>query len=251
VPNHGQTAWGSYLTSPLPILSRGQVDLYYLGLATASATYNRGSAKEVRHTIGARLFRTPNRGLDYNWELNYQLGSFGADRVRAWSISTETGYTFSRVRFHPRPLLRIDAYSGDHGAPGSALGTYNPYFPRGAYFTPKAIPFLGNQNLVDFHPQVQFLARQNVTGEISWNWYWRESSQDGVYAFGSGVLVAPANSSHARYLGNQGDMEIRWAPVAHIVTALNLAGFQPSGFLNQIPNHRPPIVANLGITYRF
>jgi hypothetical protein len=63
--------------------------------------------------------------------------------------------------------------------------------------------------------------------------------------------VDPANGSHVHYLGDQGDMGIRWAPAAHIVTALNLAGFQPSGFLNQFPNHRPPIVANLDITYRF
>jgi hypothetical protein len=251
VPKHGQTAWGSYLTAPLPIIRQGQIDLYYLGLATAPATYNRGTANEVRHTIGTRFFRAPDKGPDYNWELNYQLGSFGVDRVRAWSISTETGYTFSHTRFHPRPLLRVDAYSGDRNASGNTLGTYNPYFPRGAYFTPKAVPFLGNQNLIDFHPVVQFLARQNITGEIGWNWYWRESSQDGVYAFGSGVLIDPANSNHQRFLGYQGDMELRWAPARHFVTALNIAGFQPSGFLTQFPNHRSPIYTNLGITYRF
>ena len=250
-PNHAQTAWGSYLTAPLSITSRGQVDLYYLGLATESATYNRGSANELRQTIGARFFRVPDTGLDYNWELNAQLGSFGADRIRGWSVSTETGYTFSHTRFHPRPLLRVDAYSGDHNPAGHTLGTYNPYFPRGAYFTPKEIPSLGNQNLMDLHPVLQFLARQNVTGEISWNWYWRESPKDGVYAFGSTALIDSSNGSRVRYLGDQGDMEIRWSPAKHIVTAWNLMGFRPSGFLTQFPNHRPPIGANVGITYRF
>jgi hypothetical protein len=250
-PNHAQTTWGSYLTSPLPIVSRGKVDVYYLGLATASAAYNRGSANEVRHTVGTRFFRDPGVGLDYNWELNYQFGNFGADRVRAWSISTETGYTLSHFLFRPRPLLRIDAYSGDRDPSGHTLGTYNSYFPRGAYFTPKVVPFVGNQNLIDFHPQVQFFARQNVTGEIGWNWYWRESTHDAVYAFDSGIPVDPANASRSRFLGDQGDMEIRWSPVGHIVTALNVAGFQPRGFLTQFPDRRPPVVVNLGITYRF
>lgn len=250
-PNHAQITWGSYLTSPLPIISLGKMDLYYLGLATASANYNRGSAREVRHTLGARLFRDPGKGIDYNWELNYQFGSFAADRIRAWSISTETGYTLTHIIFRPRPLLRVDAYSGDHDLSGHALGTYNPYFPRGAYFAPKAVPFVGNQNLVDVHPQVQFFARQNVTGEIGWNWYWRKSPHDGVYAFGSGALMNPANGSGTRFLGDQGDMEIRWSPVSHIVAALNVAGFQPRGFLTQFPEHRPPIFTNLGITYRF
>ena len=250
-PNHAQTTWGSYLTAPLPIITRGKVDLYYLGLATASAAYNRGTANELRHTAGARFFRDPAAGIDYNWELNYQFGSFGADRVRAWSVSAETGYTLSHVPFRPRPLLRVDAYSGDSDPAGHTLGTYNPYFPRGAYFTPKVVPFVGNQNLMDVHPQVQFFARQNVTGEIGWSWYWRESPHDGVYAFGSGALVDPANASRARLLGDQGDMEIRWSPASHIVAALNVAGFQPRGFLTQFPDHRPPIAANIGITYRF
>jgi hypothetical protein len=41
-PNSQQTTWGSYLTLPAPILSRGMADLYYLGLATKTASYNRG-----------------------------------------------------------------------------------------------------------------------------------------------------------------------------------------------------------------
>ena len=159
------------------------------------------------------------------------MGSFGDDRIRAWSVSTDTGYTFSHTRFRPRPLLRFDAYSGDRDATERTLGTYDPYFPRGAYFMPKTVPSLGPQNLVDLHPVLQFRARQNVTGEMSWNWYWRESPQDGVYAFGSAALVDPSNGSRVRYLGNQGDIEIRWSPAKHIVTAWNVAGFTPLDFL--------------------
>jgi Alginate export len=250
-PNHAQTTWGSYLTVHPPVLHRTGLDLYYLGLATANASYNRGSANESRHTLGVRAFRDANARLDYNWEWNYQLGSFGQDRVQAWSLSTETGYTFAGARFTPRPLLRIDAYSGDRGNSDASLKTFNPYFPRGAYFTPKAIPFLGNQNLVDLHPQVQFHLRPNLTGELGASWYWRESSQDGVYAFGSGILTEPAGTNHARFLGSQGDMELRWAPAAHIVAALNVAGFQPGGFLAHASSRKPPITANLGVTYRF
>jgi hypothetical protein len=251
VPNAQQTTWGSYLTVPAPIVSRGMMDLYYIGLATKEASYNRGSATELRHTVGVRAFRPPSKGLDYNWEANYQFGSFGNDSIGAWSLSTETGYTLDQARFRPRPMLRADIYSGDRNPTGNTLGTFNSLFPRGAYFTPKAIPFLGPQNLMDLHPMVQFHLRQNVTGEVSWDWYWRQSLHDGVYAFGSGVLIDPASSSTARYLGNQGDMEIRWSPAHHVIVAFNLAGFHPGSFFNQVSNNRPPIVANVGLTYRF
>ena len=98
---------------------------------------------------------------------------------------------------------------------------------------------------------MQFQLRRNITGEVSWNWYWRESVHDGVYAFGSGALMDPANSSTAKYLGKQGDMEIRWSPAPHLIAAFNLAGFQPGGFFNHVVNNRPPIAANAGLTFRF
>jgi hypothetical protein len=251
VPNHSESLWGSYLTVPAPIVSRGQADFYYIGLDAKSATYNRGTAHELRHTVGTRVSRPIGKGLDYNWESNYQWGVFGAASIRAWSVSTETGFTFDRIRFHPRPLLRADVYSGDGSSANQSLGTFNALFPRGAYFTPLVVPFLGPQNLIDLHPALQFQLKPNVTGAFAWDWYWRESTHDGIYAFGSGVLIDPAGASHGRYLGNQGDLEIRWAPVRHILIAFNFAGFEPGTFFNRLTYNAGPIAANIGFTYRF
>ena len=251
IPNHAQSVWGSYLTAPAPIVSRGQADFYYIGLDTKSVTYNRGTAHELRQTVGTRVFRPIGKGLDYNWEPNYQWGSFRSGSIRAWSASTETGFTFDRLRFLPRPLLRADVYSGDSNSANQPLGTFNPLFPRGAYFTPKAVPFLGPQNLIDLHPVLQFQLKTNVTGAFAWNWYWRESTHDGIYAFGSGILIDPADASHARYLGNQGDLEIRWAPMQHTIIAFNLAGFEPGTFFKTVTYNAAPIEADLGFTYRF
>jgi hypothetical protein len=251
VPNHAQSVWGSYLTVPAPIVSQGQADIYYIGLDTKSATYNRGTAQELRHTIGARVFRPVGKGWDYNWEPNYQWGSFGNAAIRAWSVSTETGFTLDRARFHPRPLLRADVYSGDGNSANQPLGTFNSLFPRGAYFAPKTVPMLGPQNLIDLHPALQFQLRTNVTGAFAWEWYWRESTHDGIYAFGSGVLLDLASASRARYLGDQADLEIRWAPVQHVILAFNLAGFQPGTFFHTLTFNAAPIEGNAGFTYRF
>ena len=111
------------------------------------------------------------------------------------------------------------------------------------------VPFLGPQNLIDVHPALQFQLKTNVTGAFAWDW--RESTHDGIYAFGSGVLIDPAGASHARYLGNQGDLEIRWARVRHAIIAFNLAGFKPGTFFNTVTYNAAPIAANVGFTYRF
>jgi hypothetical protein len=113
------------------------------------------------------------------------------------------------------------------------------------------VPFLGPQNLIDVHPALQFQLKTNVAGAFAWNWYWRESTQDGIYAFGSGVLIDPADASHARYLVTQGDLEIRWAPVRHVIIAFDLAGFKPGTFFNTLTYNATPIAPNVGFTYRF
>ena len=197
------------------------------------------------------MFRPIGKGLDYNWEANYQFGNFGNDSIRAWSVSTETGFTFDRLRFHPRPLLQADVYSGDRKPADQSLGTFNPLFPRGAYFSPKIVPSLGPQNLIDLHPVLQFQLKTNVTGAFAWDWYWRQSTLDGIYAFGSGALIDPADASRARYLGNQGDLEIRWAPARHIIVAFNFAGFKPGTFFKTVTYNAAPLAANVGVTYRF
>jgi hypothetical protein len=248
-PIYQRTVWGGYLTVPAPIIARGAADVYYIGEDVTSASFDRGSAYETRHTVGVRIFRPIGEGVDYNWEPNVQWGAFGSDALRAWSVSTETGFTFD-LPFQPRPLLRADVYSGDGNPAAHTLGTFDPLFPRGAYFTNKEVPFLSPQNLVDLHPAVQFQPIPSITGTLAWVWYWRESLEDGIYAFGSAAPIAPASASRARYLGHQGDAEIRWAPLPHMIVAFNVESFTPGSFFAALPNHRAPFAVNVGVTFR-
>ena len=64
-------------------------------------------------------------------------------------------------------------------------------------------------------------------------------------------MIDPADASHARYLGNQGDFEIRWGPERHIIIAFNFACFEPGTFFNKLTYNAAPIAANIGFTYRF
>jgi hypothetical protein len=74
-------------------------------------------------------------------------------------------------------------------------------------------------------------AEDERLGRIRLDWFWRESAKGGVHAFGSEVLINPAGASDACYLGNQGDLEIQWAPLQHTIVAFNLAGFERGRFL--------------------
>lgn len=137
-----------------------------------------GTGREIRHSVGARLFNNPpgapfKPGWDYNWEAVYQLGSFAQNYINAWTLATKTGFTFS-MRFLPRLALRAYVASGGQNLHGGTLSTFNPLFPRGAYFGPKLTMF-GPNNLLDVHPVLMLTLRQNVTCDFDWGWFWRES----------------------------------------------------------------------------
>jgi hypothetical protein len=253
-PTSQQTFWGAYGTAPLTLIDKsGQADLYYLGIDTTRAVYEQGAGREIRHTIGTRLFnRQPGAplepGLDYNWELIYQLGSFGQNYINAWSVASETGFTFP-VRFTPRLALRADVASGGQHPNGGTLNPFNPMFPRGAYFGPKLTMF-GPYNLFDLHPVLMFTLRPNVTCDFDWDWFWRESLDDGIYQIG-GALIRPSSGSNARYIGSQANFELRWALDLLTTIAINLAGFITGGFLKDTGPAGNVAFSNVGITYKF
>jgi hypothetical protein len=257
-PSLQQTFWGAYGTVPFDLINKsGQADLYYMGIDNTRATYQQGSAREIRHTIGTRLFNRSlatllEPGFDYNWELIYQTGTFAQNYINAWSVATDTGYTFP-MRFTPRLALRADVASGGQHPDGGPLNTFNPLFPRGAYFGPRLTMFAPS-NLMDFHPILMFAPIQNVTCALDWDWFWRESADDGIYVIGSGQpggLARPSNGSKARYIGNQANFELLWALDSHTTINIDLAGFITGGFLKDTGQAGNVAFSNVGIDYKF
>src|SRR6266702_3829613 len=100
-PDNTKALWGTYAVLPFPLLPKGNIDLYYIGLFRRTAKFDQGAARETRHSVGARLWRTA-APLDYNFEALYQWGSFGNGDIRAWTAASDTGYTVTMLPLRPR-----------------------------------------------------------------------------------------------------------------------------------------------------
>jgi hypothetical protein len=76
--------WGVWAntTKNLPKLVT-QLDVYYLGLDRKKATFNQGTAREQRHTLGINLHGRKN-DLFFFVEGDVQFGKFGSGQLRAW-----------------------------------------------------------------------------------------------------------------------------------------------------------------------
>jgi hypothetical protein len=231
-PNHAVGFWGIYATRPFG--NKNSLDLYYLGLDRKEATFQRGTAHELRHSLGARFSRpiaTEKPGWDFDDEGLWQFGTLGSANIEAWTIATETGYRLPTVALKPRFSAKADISSGDN--PNSkTLGTFNPLFPKGDYFGVLATTGPGPINFIDIHPRVEGTFPHDVTASFDWIFQWRESLEDGVYAV-PGFLIRAADGSRARYVGNRPGTQIRWQANRHLWFQADYGIFYAGKFLKQ------------------
>jgi hypothetical protein len=204
--------WGTYAVLPFLLFPNSNIDLYYVGLYRGKPGFDQGAARETRHSLGARLWRT-TAPLDYNFEGIYQWGSFGDGNIRAWTVASDTGYTFASLPLQPRVGLRADIASGDEDPTNNDLQTFNPLFPKGAYFSEAGL--IGPSNFIDLNPCIDLHLTSKLTLTFDWDFFWRESTRDGLYN-SSVTLVSSGKNSDARYIGSMPQAQLFWDIDRHL-----------------------------------
>jgi hypothetical protein len=250
IPDPHTEFWGIYGTRPL----RRQVsfDSYYLGEDRKAATFERGTATELRHSVAARLWRpvaTKESGLDFDYEGVFQFGSFGSDNVRAWTLASDTGYSLTRLPLKPRFSVKADISSGDDPR-SHTLGTFYPVFPLGNYFGVLADTGPGPVNFIDVHPRIQATLPKGVTVSTDLVVQWRENLNDGVYAV-PGFLLVPSNGSTARFVGYRPGVEARWQVDRHMWVQADYGVFFSGQFLKDASPGRNLKYTELWVGYKF
>src|SRR5205814_8471952 len=130
----------------------------------------------------------------------------------------------------PRLTLKANVTSGDDNPNNSGLQTFNPLFPRGAYFGEPAL--IGPANHIDVHPQLELALSKGLTLNLNWDCFWRESTHDGIY--GPAVnLIQSGQTSNASYVGHQAEMMLEWRLDRHMTLAADYAHFFARDFLQQ------------------
>ena len=194
----------------------------------------RTNADELRHSVGARLWRpvaTRNHGWDFDDEGVWQFGTFGPDEIRAWTFASDTGYSLSNLPLKPRFSMKADVSSGDDPR-SQTLGTFYPVFPIGNYFGVLADTGPGPVNFIDVHPRVQFQLPRGISLPADLVVQWRENLNDGVYAV-PGFLLVAAGDSRARFVGYRPGVEARWQIDRHAYLQADYGIFYAGQFLKE------------------
>jgi hypothetical protein len=246
-PDPERSLWGVYMVRPIPFIEGAHIDLYYLGLEREEARFDEGNADELRHSIGTRLWGTRGN-WDYNFEAVGQFGTFGAGEILAWTIASDTGFTFDEVSWKPRVGLKADITSGDRNPGDGNLETFNPLFPKGAYFSETSL--VGPANHIDLHPSIEVHPSKTLKLSLDWDVFWRESKKDGIY--GNAVnLVRSGAGSDASYVGNQLQCLVEWEMNRHLTLNGAYAHFFAGRFLKETRPGEDVDYASAWITFKF
>jgi hypothetical protein len=242
--------WGVYGVAPLPVTRGGNIDIFYLGIDKDQAMFNRGTAEEIRHTIGSRFWRA--RGaLDYDWEGQLQFGSFGNADIFAWAFTGNTGYTFRSVSLQPQLNIRWTVASGDGDPKSDTMGTLNPLFPTGYYFGEGVVNLNGPSNLMRIGTSLRLHPTDTLSVVADYDLFWRESLDDGVYGLGVNLLRS-GQANRDRYIGSQPSVGVYWQATRHLSLSTSYTHFFVGPFFTNgpSPGHSVDNVA-IWTTYKF
>ncbi|WP_295797449.1 alginate export family protein [uncultured Microbulbifer sp.] len=249
--NNTQALWGIYSVLEKPLRSSGKLpgnlDLYYLGYENEDSTYVQGSAHEDRQSFGARYWgKTGN--WSWNWEVLYQSGRFGRGEISAWTLATESSYQWGDTLWQPRVKISINIASGDDDPDDSDLGTFNPLYPRGNYFSEAAV--FGPRNFYNFHTflYLQPSAALSITTDL--NFFWRLETEDGLYSPGGRIVRAPGDSN-AHFAATALSLTASYTFCRGLVfTAIHTFG-KPEKFLRETGPSEDLNFTELTLLYRF
>lgn len=238
--SRGRALWGAYG-------NRRGIDLYYLGYRNTGARFGREIGRELRHSVGARVFGSRD-GWHWNVEGAYQFGRFAGNEISAWTLAAETGHRFANARWTPDATVRFNVASGDRDLDDGRLGTFNALFPKGKYFG--ELSPVGPYNIVSVNPRVAASIGGDVTGSLAGMGYWRFSKADGVYGI-PGNLIRPAGSATARFIGAEVEGTVEWQATAELNLSASLSAFAPGEFIRQTGPARAILMLGLEANFRF
>lgn len=238
--------WGIYTTAR-KVRFIGNADVYYLGLRKRNTSFDDGSGRELRHSVGTRLWNT-DQVLLYDVEGVYQFGDFADGKISAWTLSANLNYTFNTIITKPRLGLKTELISGDHDYNDQRLQTFNPLYPRGAYFGLAAL--IGPANLFDIHPSLDLNLDTKTTLGIDYDVFWRMSSNDGIYGPNARIIYSGKGIGD-QFIGKQLGFNIACQPGAFLFFRLEANWFQPGSFLKQVSAGKDLFFTGVTTTLKF
>jgi hypothetical protein len=211
---------------------------YYAHFTHADARFASASGNERREVLDMHYFGTDDN-FDWDLEAMGQTGRVGNQDVRAWAFGSLGGYTFVDVAWSPRLGLQVDAASGDSNPRDKVLGTFNPLFPNGYYFT--LAGYSGYVNLIHVKPSVTVHPAKSLKLMLAIAPQWRQTTGDAVYTQPNNPVPGTAGRP-GRYTGTYGQFRLDWAITRSSSVAVEAVHFVVGDAIRRAGGHNSDYV---------
>lgn len=218
--NNAVEFYGLYGT--LPLTAAWNIDLFAFGLETDDRSLAGQTGDEQRYTFGTRVFGR-QQALDWSWNLAGQTGHLGNASIRAWALSSDTGYTFAHA-WQPRLGMRIDAASGDRELGDGKVNTFDPLFPRNGVYGEASLTTLSN--IIVVGPTFGFSPWRTLRFEPGVFEVWKQRAEDGVYMPGMSMLANTRGTG--RHVGTIYRANTRWLATPNLTLDVDLKYYDVS-----------------------
>ena len=244
--NENAKFWGNYtVIHKVPFIQN--IDLYYLGLWKKRALFDDALGEENRQSIGTRIWK--NKGnWKYDFEGLYQFGTLNQKTISAWTISSFACYTFENIKFTPEIGLKTEIISGDKNSGDNHLQTFNPLYPRGAYFG--LVALIGPSNLIDIHPSISLSLNEKLELGFDYDIFWRQTLSDGLYAPNMQLLYSGENTT-ARFIGSQLISNLEYTANDFLSLTLETGWFNAGSFLKEVGTGKDYFYGALTAQFKF
>ena len=240
--------FGIFSTGPLHILPVN-LDLYWLGVDNAAATFNGTAGREHRQTLGGRTSgKIDQAHLDFEVEGAGQFGSVGRENIAAWMLTTVLGYTLPIEHLLPRVYLEFDYASGDK-RPGGSVGTFNPLYPNNHSYL-GYIDYIGRQNIVSANGGLIMTLVRDLTLSLQQYFFWRASDRDALYNK-AGAVLRPGTGTAARYVGAEIDLLATYNVTRHLQFYAGYSHFFTGEFIRKTGPSRDSDFLYSALQYTF
>ena len=207
---------------------------------------------DVRQNIGLRYFGSLDR-LDFDWQANWQGGSYGNYTVDAFQVNTETGFLLSTGNWRPRIAVRFNVASGGASKADRQIYTYQPLQTAPFYYAEGDL--IAPANIYNVMPRITVRPAHGLAVTFQDTIFWRYSVNDAVYNAIWVAGVAPMTygltaHNHASYIGHQAELTIDWALDRHLSMEWVLTDFVP-GAAMRIAGGKNTAYGRYIVSYKF